>query len=258
MSPTVHSRALRRAAELLGGKERLREHLRVSARELDAWLDGMREPPMDVFLKAVDLISGQGAQAFETSRKTIEQARALRREAREVVRDSILAAALQPIRIEQDFLHADFAPEEGRSMVESAIDAALVAARARKGNLQLRCPDGLRIVAHRGFQQAFLDFFARVHDTGAVCGRAMASGARIVVPDVAADPISASAAGSVLLEADVRAVQSTPILAASGELLGMISTHYEVPLQANEVEFDMLDRIAEKTAFWLQGGAAAR
>ena len=231
MALTVHSRALQRAADVLGGKERLREYLRVREQELVAWLDGTREAPTHVFLKAVDVISSHSAELVRSSRTSV-------------------------VRIEQDFLHADFAPEEGRSMVESAIDAALVAGRARKGNLQLHMPDGLRIVAHRGFHPPFLDYFAHVSDAAAVCGRAMASARRVVVPDIATDPIASTAAGAILREADVRAVQSTPIVAGSGELLGMISTHYEVPLQDGGVEFDMLDRIAARAAYWLEGNLA--
>ena len=239
MGKTVYARALQRAVEVLGSKEHLRALLRVPMRDLDDWIAGTRQPPMDVFLKAVDVMSAPVPPV--------------------AMRASLVAGKPgAPIRIEQDFLHAEFASDEGRSMVESAIDAALVAGRARKGNLQLRFAEGLRIVAHRGFQQPFLDFFACVHDAGAVCGRAMAGARRVVVPDIGADPIGGTPAGAVLREADVRAVQSTPILADTGELLGMISTHYEEPLHAGAMEFDILDRIADRAARWLQGNAAAR
>lgn len=56
-SLTVQARALRRAADILGGKHRLRAALHVPMSQLERWLDGVGEPPMDVFLKAVDIIS---------------------------------------------------------------------------------------------------------------------------------------------------------------------------------------------------------
>ena len=55
---TVQARALRRAAEILGGKDKLRAALRVPMASLEQWLDSQVVPPMDVFLKVVDILSG--------------------------------------------------------------------------------------------------------------------------------------------------------------------------------------------------------
>ena len=52
----VHARALRRAADILGGLEPLRSSLRVTASDLQRWLDGQAEPPASVFLLTVDII----------------------------------------------------------------------------------------------------------------------------------------------------------------------------------------------------------
>src|SRR5689334_4679521 len=56
-APTVYARALERAADILGGKEPLRAVLRVPMIRLDEWLAGHSEPPLDIFLRAVDVIS---------------------------------------------------------------------------------------------------------------------------------------------------------------------------------------------------------
>jgi hypothetical protein len=53
---SVYSRALQRAAALLGGRARLCRHLRVPAAELDRWIADEAEPPRGIFLKVVDLI----------------------------------------------------------------------------------------------------------------------------------------------------------------------------------------------------------
>ncbi len=65
MPETVHVRVLVRAAEILGGKAELRVHLRVSMRELEAWLAGRDRPPAYVFLRAVDLIGSQGDRSLQ-------------------------------------------------------------------------------------------------------------------------------------------------------------------------------------------------
>jgi hypothetical protein len=53
---SVRLQALRRAGEILGGTPQLRKYLRVSAFALGAWLAGSEQPPLDIFLKAVDVI----------------------------------------------------------------------------------------------------------------------------------------------------------------------------------------------------------
>ncbi|TMH27565.1 MAG: hypothetical protein E6H63_10370 [Betaproteobacteria bacterium] len=56
MSASVYSRALLRAAELLGGRDRLAKVLRLPKAELDSWIAGDAKPPREVFLQVVDLI----------------------------------------------------------------------------------------------------------------------------------------------------------------------------------------------------------
>lgn len=53
---TVYSRTLQRACEILGGVRQLAEHLRVDRDELASWIDARGEPPLDVFLAAVDVV----------------------------------------------------------------------------------------------------------------------------------------------------------------------------------------------------------
>ena len=56
------------------------------------------------------------------------------------------------------------------------------------------------------------------------------------------------------IQAGVRAVQSTPLVADFGRLLGMLSTHWTTPRELTERMEDVLDHIARRTAFWLDGG----
>lgn len=52
----IHSRALQRAAELLGGMHELCAYLQVPAEEMRRWIDGGDGPPAGIFLRVVDLI----------------------------------------------------------------------------------------------------------------------------------------------------------------------------------------------------------
>lgn len=52
----IHSQALQRAAELLGGMHELCAYLQVPAEEMRRWVDGGDGPPAGIFLRVVDLI----------------------------------------------------------------------------------------------------------------------------------------------------------------------------------------------------------
>lgn len=56
MRHTVHTRALQRAAEILGGKDALGAFLEVPRRRLELWMTGQVSLPGDLFLRTVDLL----------------------------------------------------------------------------------------------------------------------------------------------------------------------------------------------------------
>ena len=53
---TVYTRTLRRACEVLGGLDALSRQLAVPAPTLTRWIEGAEQPPLDVFLVAVDIV----------------------------------------------------------------------------------------------------------------------------------------------------------------------------------------------------------
>jgi PAS domain S-box-containing protein len=114
---------------------------------------------------------------------------------------------------------------------------------ADKGNIQvLDSKRGtLKIVASRGFDQDFLDFFSEVSAADdSVCGRALRSGKRLVVEDVESDAAFALLRPAAR-KADFRAVQSTPIMSRGGVPLGMLSTHFRSVHHSTEGDLLLLD-----------------
>lgn len=254
MASSVHLKALLRAAQICGGREMLRSRLRVSSRELERWISGEEELPAQVFLETVDIISEAslpgGASALRPAcdRGLTTRAAALGGERTRPVPESVSLV---------EFLSARFEPDQGADMVEAALASAVSACGADMGNIQLACTDGLRIVAQRGFEQPFLDFFARVDDEASACGVAMKRGRPAIVDDVRSDPIFAGTpAGAVMEQAGARAVQSTPIVSSSGWVLGVLSTHYAKRHRPDTRALEAIDRIARRTAYWLEGGGA--
>jgi len=65
---TVFSRALARAAEILGSTDALRAHLGVSARQLALWMQGRVKPPDDVFLMVVDVLAERDLEEMRGAR----------------------------------------------------------------------------------------------------------------------------------------------------------------------------------------------
>ena len=53
---SVYSRAVRKAAEMLGGRAELARTLQVPLAEIEKWILGDKKPPRDLFLRVVDLI----------------------------------------------------------------------------------------------------------------------------------------------------------------------------------------------------------
>ncbi len=131
------------------------------------------------------------------------------------------------------------------------VDAAISITDADFGNIQLLDPDtgDLRIAAHRGFPQWWLDFWDSVTAGHGVCGTALARGERVIVEDVEQSPIFVGTeALEVQRRAGVRAVQSTPLLSRSGSPLGMFSTHYRTPHRPDPRSLALLDLLARQAA----------
>jgi hypothetical protein len=61
VATSVYSRALQKAAELVGGQRKLSRHLQVPEAELQKWIGDQAIPPTAIFLRAIDLILDETA-----------------------------------------------------------------------------------------------------------------------------------------------------------------------------------------------------
>ena len=131
---------------------------------------------------------------------------------------------------------------ELQPMLEEVLDATMALLNADLGNVQLYNPQthALEIVAQRGFQRDFLEYFSEVNEGTASGGMALQSGERVIVEDVQTDPVF-EPHRHIVAAAGYRAVQSTPLFARSGEVFGMISTHFRRPHRPSERELRLID-----------------
>jgi hypothetical protein len=75
MVASVYSRALLRAAELAGGRDRLSKILQVPRTDIDKWIADEAKPPREIFLRIVDLILDETGPAGEVGEKPEPPAR---------------------------------------------------------------------------------------------------------------------------------------------------------------------------------------
>lgn len=134
------------------------------------------------------------------------------------------------------------------------LENAIATVGADFGNIQLYNTQigALEIIAQRGFQPDFLDYFraVRVHE-GSACARGMQTGERIIIEDVNLDP-SYEPHRDIAASAGYRAVQSTPLKSHDGKILGMLSTHFRTPHRVSDRDQRLLDLYARHAGDLIQ------
>jgi PAS domain S-box-containing protein len=144
-------------------------------------------------------------------------------------------------------------PDLGTALNE-VLDATSTLMGSDRGNVQLLNPHSglLEIVAHRGYQQAFLDHFRTVSsDDGSCCGRAMKARERVVIEDVQTDA-GYEPHRAVVVREGLHGVQSTPLVGRDGALLGMLSTHFRHPHRPTERDLGILDLYVRQAADYIE------
>jgi GAF domain-containing protein len=269
MRPSVYTNVLERAARILGGKDRLRDFLKVPATHLNMWLSGTVKPPTEIFLKVVDVVGQESLNRLSASYRKAELGLLAAQNAYEGAMASSKDALLWSARLLREsiqlsgvpkheahsvseFMNRTFEVGEGGLVLQVALESAVAATDAQFGSMQLVEADGLRMVVQHGFPKPFLDFFACVRGEETSCAVAMRERSRVLVEDVASHPIyRGTPAGAALLEANIKAVQSTPLIGQSGDVLGVFSTHYDRPCRPDERDLEVIGHIGGRTAYWL-------
>lgn len=117
--------------------------------------------------------------------------------------------------------------KEIKTALGALLEKGVSLAGADKGSVQLFEPGSktLRIVAHKDFDDAFLEHFKIVKAfDGSVCGRSAGAGSTVIVQDVTED-MAFAPHRKVAAAAGVRSVMSVPIRNDSDDLVGIISLH---------------------------------
>ncbi|MBV8053497.1 MAG: GAF domain-containing protein [Acidobacteriaceae bacterium] len=163
-------------------------------------------------------------------------------------RRSRIAAELNAANHVAALIRCFFNSSDFQLMVQKVLTTAIELTKADFGNIQVLRPKSgtLKIVAQRGFGSEFLTYFDQVHEGEAACGTALQTRQRVLVEDVTCDPIFCRSTKTieVMLAAEVRGVQSTPLTGPTGNFVGVLSTHYRTPRVPSDSQLRALDAVA--------------
>lgn len=182
-----------------------------------------------------------------TSRKEAEEA--LRFSEQRLARENADLKMLQEISTEL------IQEENGKALSEKIVDAAAAIMDSQFASMQLLEPQPdnageLILLAFRGFNAEAAVFWRRVPaDSGSTCAVALRTGKRVIVPDVdACDFMEGTGDLTTYRNTGIRAVQSTPLLSRTGQIVGMISTHWKYVHTPTERDLRMFDVLARQAA----------
>jgi PAS domain S-box-containing protein len=239
-------------AAVIREREEAEQRLRESQDQLNLDYERVRD-------LARRLISAQADERKRIAgelRDEVSQRLALQIAALQLEREKQTAAELDAmVRLQEVGMRCLQTGEDVKEPLSAVLDAAIFLTQADKGSIQLldHSLRGLRLVAQLGFENRFLDLFALVTKQATSCRAAMERRERVIVEDMLESEIFVGTPElQVLLDAGVRAVQSTPFLSSSGKLLGMVSTYYATPHRPRERELRLMDLLARQTADYLE------
>ena len=201
-----------------------------------------RQPhaPADHELRLVDMLAWSAAEFVERHR-----ADAALRES-----EARLAADLAAMRELQRISGELVGEHDPKVLYGWIVEAAAKLMRSDAASLQeLHAETGrLELLAWRGFHPESAAFWRWVRaDTGSSCGRALAAGERIIVSDMDrfdGEPEDVDA----YRRSGLLSVVSSPLLAHSGRIVGMLSTHWRDRRTPSDDEYRLFDVLARLAA----------
>ena len=138
---------------------------------------------------------------------------------------------------------------------ERIVEQAVALMGSEYASVQMLFPERgtggeLRLLAFRGFNPQAAQFWEWVRaDSKSTCGIALREKNRVVAPDIAnCDFMAGSEDQAIYLQTGIHACQTTPVIGHAGNVVGMISTHWQTPHQPSLKELELFEALARQAA----------
>ncbi|HEV2972061.1 MAG TPA: PAS domain S-box protein [Pirellulales bacterium] len=138
-------------------------------------------------------------------------------------------------------------------VLEEILHSAMAIEETDLGLLSLYDPEQRRlaVAASHGFDDEFLESLERLGPIDDLHGSSFRERRRHVVEDMETDPVDAGHR-DVARQAGYRAIHSTPLIARSGEIVGVLSTHFREPHQPTERVKRLIDLCAHQAVDFVE------
>ena len=142
--------------------------------------------------------------------------------------------------------------QRAEKLYEQILEAAMELMKADFASIQLLDEErnALRLLAWKNFHEDSAASWQWIDaDSATTCGRALATGGRIVLDDIETnDGLADDRNLEEYRRSGIRAMQSTPLTSRSGRPLGMISTHWGKSHRPSGHDFNLFDVLARQAA----------
>jgi len=181
-----------------------------------------------------------------------------RKHAEEVLRKSEerLAADLAETKLLQAISSQLIQEDNVRAIYEQLLNAATAIMHSEMATMQILVPEknALLLLAFKGFDPEVIKYWEWVKKGDqSACSTALEKGKRIIIPDIEiSEFVNTEGDRAAHRLAGVRAAQSTPLITRSGQLIGMITTHWKTVHEPAERELDLFDVLARQASDLLE------
>lgn len=165
-------------------------------------------------------------------------------------REAIIATDLENTRLLRDLSARLVNEDEIQVLYDEILATAIALTKADAGTVQILddATQDLILLAAQGFDRTITDHFYRVSvSSNTSCGLALNRGTRTLIDfDVPGDDPDGSL--QIHVNAGYLSAQSTPLISRSGEVIGMVSTHWRTHHRPSDRELQFLDLLTRQAA----------
>lgn len=165
--------------------------------------------------------------------------------------EQTLAADLQDTKLLHDLSARLVTEDDIQALYQEIMAAAIALTRADAGTVQIldQATQELVLLATQGFERDLTEHFHRVNaSSNTSCGKALFTGDRAFIDFDVPESEDPDGAMRIHVEAGYLSAQSTPLIARSGKVIGMVSTHWRNHHRPSDRELRFLDLLARQAA----------